>query len=114
MTSSDTARSRSYAYAEGVRFPPPAKRKATHRGMTRLRLTDGIELIIETSVDEARQALQMAIADGQFLEITVADGRFVTINPQHVLYLLEGAETDGDDAPSLNGLHGRVQDRAAR
>jgi hypothetical protein len=71
--------------------------------VTRVRLNDGVELWIEASLEDARNAWRKALADAQMLEITGRDGAVVAVNPNQVLYLEE---------PSVNGQRSRLPEPA--
>ncbi len=66
---------------------------------TRLRLNDGVDLIIDIPLDEAESALEAALSSGGPLRINMGDEALV-VNPQQVLYL---QAIPVADEGSLNG-----------
>jgi hypothetical protein len=70
--------------------------------MTRLRLSDGVDLQVDLPLAEVQEALQRALAEMKMLEVTVDGNQVVVVNPSQVLYLADAtvASAHGD---SLNG-----------
>jgi|tagenome__1003787_1003787.scaffolds.fasta_scaffold18989729_2 hypothetical protein len=57
---------------------------------TRVRLSDGVELWIDASLDDARNAWRKALAEAQMLEIKSESGAgIIAVNPNQVLYFEE-------------------------
>lgn len=71
--------------------------------MTRLRLSDGVDLQVDVPVEQVREALQEALRKATLLEITVGDDS-VVINPNQVLYLQ--AAPSGQGMIELGALNG--------
>jgi hypothetical protein len=75
---------------------------------TRLRLNDGVDLLINIPLDEAEKALRAALLEGGSLRVNMGDEALV-INPQQVLYLQAVAV---EEEASINGGR-RLVERAA-
>lgn len=59
--------------------------------MTAVRFSGGEVIEVNLSVDEVRDLLQKAIANGVLLELEAPDGETLVINPQQVQYLQNGS-----------------------
>jgi hypothetical protein len=73
-----------------------------------VRLSDGVELLVESPVGQIQQAIQEALSQAKMLEINVEDGQFVVLNPNQVVYLKaveNGAPPQHSSAASRNGVH---------
>lgn len=62
---------------------------------TRVRLSDGVELQVESPVEQIQEAVQEALSQAKMLEINVGDGQFVVLNPAQVVYLQAIEKRDG-------------------
>jgi hypothetical protein len=56
---------------------------------TRVRVSDGIELWVDASLQEAREAWRSALLGSRMLEVGRNNGGVVAVNPLQVLYLEE-------------------------
>lgn len=77
--------------------------------MTRLRLSDGIDLEVDVPLEQVEEALEAALADGKLLRIQVS-GESVTVNPVQVLYLQDAGQTKA--AAGRNGATRPVAETA--
>lgn len=76
---------------------------------TRLRLIDGVDLVVDAPLDQVQKAYEAALANGGALQINVGKESFV-VNAQQVLYL---QAVENGDKP-LNGSGHVASEEAAR
>jgi hypothetical protein len=53
----------------------------------RVKLNDSIEIVVDASVKEIRDALRAALQNSELLEIAGPNGGEVAVNPHQVLYI---------------------------
>jgi hypothetical protein len=60
---------------------------------TKLRLPEGVELIVEMSLDDLVDAIEKAVQAGAWLRVNIGDEP-VVVNPSQVLYVGEASEEE--------------------
>jgi hypothetical protein len=69
----------------------------------KVRLSEGVELVVDVKLPELLAALQAALDKGELLTIQQPDGEIV-INPQKVLYLTNGKTARWDPSAPLTAV----------
>ena len=64
----------------------------------RVRLSDGISLIVRADLNEFQKAYQEALRSNALLEVENGNGKTRVVNPQQILYF---EEEDEDDPASV-------------
>ena len=68
---------------------------------TRIRLTDGEDIIVDAEFPELMKAFRGALRAGRALEIRNEDGKTVAFNPSTILYFVEDGAADTNGAAPL-------------
>lgn len=86
------------------------------RPLTRLRLSDGVDLQVDLPLADVQEALQRALAETKMLEVIVGGNQLVVVNPHQVLYLQAAEVNGGDNGPqaSPNGAAAPMPNGSAR
>jgi hypothetical protein len=67
----------------------------------RVRLSDGITILVSADLDTFSKAYEQALADGRLLEVENGHGKKRIVNPRQVLYF-EEAEHDAPEAEAAS------------
>jgi hypothetical protein len=67
----------------------------------KVRLSDGITIIVDAGLEDFRERCQAALADNTVLEVTNGDGKTRVVNPLQILYF-EEAEAEDAVLPEAN------------
>jgi hypothetical protein len=77
---------------------------------SKLRLNDGVDLIVEVALDELASAIEQAVQAGVWLRVNMGD-EAVIVNPGQVLYMGEASEEEA--AAIVNGRVRHVPEHVA-
>jgi hypothetical protein len=69
--------------------------------MTKIRLTDGVEIIAQVGLDEVEKAFEKAVNGGHVIVVKSTDGTVKRVNPGQILYFEDAANGNGNGRPRV-------------
>lgn len=64
----------------------------------RVKLSDGVEFVLHSSLDEFRKAVRLALDNNQVLEVENGDGKTRLINPLQIVFFEEVEDDEASQA----------------
>jgi hypothetical protein len=60
----------------------------------RVRLNDGVEFVVQTTVEKLREGVKVALGNNALLEVENGDGKMRIVNPVQIVYFEEADEDE--------------------